>query len=462
MVNLSLTLLLLLHILLLSNLKFTAWPEMLSYPYLMSKDFLPYKDFVIPYTPFLVMVLSFVYKIFGFSVEILRSFTWVMILINDILIFLILKQISNKLFLNIFFIAAYIVLSSFLDGNMLWVDSATVIPLLLSIYFSIDWIKQRKQLNLFLTTFFLGITILTKQIGLLYAFAFLFFCIIQRKFQVREIIVGIGGILAVLLPFLYYLLQKNIFTDFFNWTLYYPLKYWKEFPDYVDFQITKIESLVLFFIVSIIFWSVLNFKFVLRNKEFLFVTVTLVAALIAVYPRFSFFHLQPALALTVILAAIITKNLTAKLRNWLMMYVFLATIIIVVLLKDQIFGQEIRFYSLDDRKLSMDIERVLNVDDKTYFLGLNSSQYVFTKTIPPKPWIEGFLWYMESPGAQNHFIEGLENEKPNFIFVKKPVRGNWFGLETYQPKEVINYIFNNYSVSEIINGDIEVWKRKKE
>ena len=137
---------------------------MLSYPYLFSNNFLPYKDFVIPYTPLLVVILSFVFNIFGFSTEVLKILTWVILLINDLIIFLILKQISKKDLLNLFILAIYIFLSSFLDGNMLWVDNTTVTPTLLFSYFGIIWIKEKKLSNFFMTAFFLSLTILIKQI----------------------------------------------------------------------------------------------------------------------------------------------------------------------------------------------------------------------------------------------------------------------------------------------------------
>ena len=85
-----------LHLLTLSQLTFTAWPEMLSYPYLISKEFIPYKDFIMPYPPGLVFILSTVFNIFGFSLIVLKTFTWILILLIDLMIFLILRRISGR------------------------------------------------------------------------------------------------------------------------------------------------------------------------------------------------------------------------------------------------------------------------------------------------------------------------------------------------------------------------------
>jgi len=56
---------LLLHVIFLLNLKFTAWPEMLFWPYLMLKGWLPYRDIAIAHTPVLLADLTIFFKIFG-------------------------------------------------------------------------------------------------------------------------------------------------------------------------------------------------------------------------------------------------------------------------------------------------------------------------------------------------------------------------------------------------------------
>ena len=112
--------------------------------------------------------------------------------------------------------------------------------------------------------------------------------------------------------------------------------------------------------------------------------------------------------------------------------------------------------------MSSQIKEELRDVNLTYFLGISSAHYVYTKTLPIKPWVEGFGWYMESPRVQDQVVGGLEYAKPQAVFVKKPKDGNWFDLESYQPKEVMNYILDEYNFSGIIDGEIEVWKRKKD
>ena len=81
------------HICILSNLQFTAWPEMLSFPYVIDKGFLIYKDFHHVYQPLLTYILLGVYKIFGFNILALKTFTYVNFVLIDMVMFLtILKN----------------------------------------------------------------------------------------------------------------------------------------------------------------------------------------------------------------------------------------------------------------------------------------------------------------------------------------------------------------------------------
>src|SRR3990167_1746027 len=81
------------HSLILSNIQFTAWPEMFSYPYLLNNGFMLYRDQALPYQPLLVLILSKIYIIFGYDINVLKIFTWGIILINDLLIFLISQKL---------------------------------------------------------------------------------------------------------------------------------------------------------------------------------------------------------------------------------------------------------------------------------------------------------------------------------------------------------------------------------
>ncbi|KKS65383.1 MAG: hypothetical protein UV33_C0004G0011 [Candidatus Daviesbacteria bacterium GW2011_GWA1_42_6] len=144
MVKIFLPVLLLVHLVILSRLTFTAWPEMLFYPYLFLNGFSFYKDFIMPYPPALPLFLSGIYSLFGVTPEVLKITAWILILSTDILLFLILTKVLKSGFLALPFLAIYILLQSFFDGNMLWFDFATTAPLLAALFFILKWLESGK------------------------------------------------------------------------------------------------------------------------------------------------------------------------------------------------------------------------------------------------------------------------------------------------------------------------------
>lgn len=121
-VYLFLLILLGIHIFLLFNLKFTAWPEMLSYPY----------------PPVLTFVLSIIYKLFGYRLIVIKVFTWLIILANDILIFKIVNKVVNSEQWSVISVLFYALIQPFLEGNQLWFDLAIVPSVLLGLLFFLN------------------------------------------------------------------------------------------------------------------------------------------------------------------------------------------------------------------------------------------------------------------------------------------------------------------------------------
>src|SRR4030042_6988804 len=87
-----LPLMLLVHLLLLINTRFTLWPEMVVYPYLVNNGFLLYRDIINPYPPFLTYFLTIFSKNVGYNPFSYQIFTWGIILLTDIVIYILSKK----------------------------------------------------------------------------------------------------------------------------------------------------------------------------------------------------------------------------------------------------------------------------------------------------------------------------------------------------------------------------------
>jgi len=228
------------HLFLLSNLKFTAWPEMLSYPYFRNNGYLLYKDMIHPYPPVLTIALSIVYKLFGYKLIVLKVFTWLIILVNDVLVYLIAKKITKKNAFALASLSLYVLVQPFLEGNQLWFDLAIVPTVLFSTYY----LLQKKY---FWSGLFLGVAILTKQTaGLYLIFGMAYIACKEKNFKkVLEFVIGPIILFAILIV---RLITEGAVLGFFNWTLIYPFTWWSKFPGYIQIALTKTQLATMFFI----------------------------------------------------------------------------------------------------------------------------------------------------------------------------------------------------------------------
>ncbi|TSC90499.1 MAG: Uncharacterized protein G01um10145_171 [Microgenomates group bacterium Gr01-1014_5] len=460
---------------LLANLQFTAWPEMLSYPYLRNEGFLLYKDMIHPYPPLLTMFLSFVYKLFGYDVVVLKTVAWTIILFSSSILYYVANYITGKKIIALISVGFYVLIQPFLEGNMLWFDMAIVPPVLLGTYFALRWIQEKNDNFLLLTSFFLSAAALIKQTTAL-------FLIILGMYVIFRGVTR-GGLvklafppLILLTPFVIRLVQEQALQDFINWTILYPLGEWGKFSGYVQMSLSGKQVLVIIILLT----PILLYNIILpaiaalrrlqagRRKIFSDTTTSLLltlllVSLVMVYPRFSFFHLQLALAFIVLNLALIVKSWDIKKVIMLFSGVVLLLTPFVhkpVLAID--WQKDTRFYETKDIDLANKIANIADHKDKVFFLGLHSGLYVIADRLPSKRWTDNFSWYLEIPGVQEEIVSRWEQNPPVYVFWRQPSVGNSFDLGVYQPKKIVEYVQNHYNFeSELVPG-VQTWKLKKD
>lgn len=437
---------LIIHLIILVNLQFTAWPEMLSYPYLLNNGFVLYKDQALPYQPILVLILSKIYAVFGYDINVLKIFTWGIILTNDLLVFLISQKFLGKKLISLVPLIFYVAVQGIASGNMLWFDLATVPFILGAIFFLISLNSTKKY---FVAGILLGLAALTKQQMIIIPASLIIYWLWKRNFfGILKLIIGF------LIPWflvLLWVLSAGLFNDYIFWTFTVPFFWYPQFPGYVNlptnFQI--LQSLIIF---SGIFLIIKNFKKWSETTWILLLTFS--ALFLTAFPRFDFFRMQPAIAIFPILFIAVFKQ-----KMLSVFLIFMALLFVVISWRGIVFSQEVRFYDKSDLELTKKLQNFLKKSELTYFLGVHSGQYILTKTYPSKPWVDNYIWYMEIPGIQEKVITGLNKEKIKYIFWKKPQIGQWFELGTYQPQKITEYIKTNYTKITEVNGSIEVWQR---
>lgn len=456
---LPLVFLLLLQLFFLINLQFTAWPEMLSYPYLRNNNFLLYKDMIHPYPPVLTMVLSYIYSIFGYGLEVLQTISWTVIISSSVLIYLLVQYLAKKENLALLATGIYVLLQPFLEGNMLWFDIVIIPPALLGLFFLLRYQDKKRAKWIIFAGFSFAIAALTKQTAAIFLIASATFLFLKNRSLKELWLLSIGSI-ALVVPLLARLAQEGALSGFLNWTLLYPVGEWGKFPGYVQMLPNIREWVVL----GILFLPLIMLIIVRRKIKFdsrlALLLLFLAGAAVAIYPRFSFFHFQPALAFLVI-------SLVFLIKEWRIKNALLASVLFLLILFPFVYRpafsldwqKEARFYGPEDKQLALKIREATLLDDEVFLQGLHSGLYVLAGRIPGKPWVDNFGWYLEIPGVQEEILDNWEANPPEYIFWRKPLPGNWFDLGTYQPERIVSHTEEKYNRIGELSKDIEIWRQ---
>jgi len=407
---------------------------MLSYPYLRNNGYLLYKDMIHPYPPVLAMALSIVYKLFGYKLIALKVFTWLIILANDILIFLISKKLTKSFKFSVLSLAFYVTIQPFLEGNQLWFDLAIVPTVLFSTYY----LLQKKY---FWSGLFLGAAILTKQTaGLYLIFGMAYIACKEKNFKkVLEFVIGPIILFAILIV---RLITEGAILGFFNWTLIYPLTLFSKFQGYVQMALSGHQWLILVLLVI----PVIPVLFI---RKFSLITFYLLLSFIMIYPRFSFFHFQPGLAFIAIFYGVFLSRVRFFYMLHATYYILLFVLICLPVLKTD-WQKEARFWGNEEIKTAGIISQKTNPKDLIYLLGPQSGLYVFSGRLPPKPWTDNYVWYLEIPGIQEGIIKMWKENKPEIVFTNNIQAGNWYDLGTYRPQKIVDWIRNEKIETSIL------------
>ena len=345
------------HLLLLIKVQFTAWPEMSTWPYLLLHNLMPYKDIAMAHTPLLITILAGVYKIFGTGILQLQIFTWILILITDIGLYLLMRKVSNSK-AAVIALLSYISLQVFYQGNGLWFDLALA-PLALLAYHLL-----RKKKFVWAGVVW-GIAFLTKQT----AFWFLApvaFVILSSSGRWIKLVRFIAGSLAVFVSSGLVLYLAGIWVDFWFWAVKFGVTFLPQakgqilFPALRQFTVYLFPFVILFYYLARnheaprpygqgIFSHASSGAESLRSKNTSLTHgltfgvfakgdkrdgITLVlfalAGLMGLYPRWELFHFQPALPFLAIVIGICLAKFD-KAKNFAKISLVLYSLAIAVL-----------------------------------------------------------------------------------------------------------------------------------
>lgn len=433
-------LILALHILLLTNTKFTLWPEMVVYPYLVNNGFNLYTDIINPYPPFFLGILAAFARIFGYQPFPYQILAWSTVLATDLVIYLTSKKLfgSTQALISTAFFA---VLSIPFGANGLWFDLIQTPLIVMSAYFFYQFLKTAKSFKqLFFSVFFLTIAFFIKQqvIWLIPIYAyFIFLTKIKLKY---------AHIIALAVPFLFLLLFqilafsiKGTLMPYLYWTFYFPFIKASSMPGYVLLptlrQITPVVSLLILFLPTL-----------LSKETNKLIPAQAFALVLFAYPRFDYFHLIPALG---ILAIIFGQNLQAFFKTAFLAKTLCLLAIVLLFVQTSRYlinnwTKEIRFFESDIYRTADFLKRATTRDQTIYIQNGPDQLLPLSDRLPPKPWADEFPWYLEITGMQDKIVEALKRDNPKITVSKPYESGDRFKIGAYKPDKIVQFIDENY------------------
>lgn len=418
------------HLFLLLRLKFTAWPEMLLWPYLMIHGLLPYRDIAIAHTPNLLIGLSFFYKIFGVGILQLKIYTWNLIIFTDILLFWIINKLWSKK-VAIVTVLTFAFWQLFYDGNGLWFD-LMITPLAVFTFFLLEKKKYFWAGVFWILMFF------TKQTAIWFLIPIIFSLKKYKEFIFGAVSTFIIYILAIWI-------WGNL-PNFYEWAIHFGIFVLPRSQGQIQIPNLK-NMLVAVFPFSIFIPYILK-----RKTKAVGLVLWSIAGGMAAYPRFEFFHFQPALPFLALASAVVFNDLNRanKLLKMFITFYLVGSIYLFANFFMRNYQEGTRFFETDVSDVVSYVKNNTEPGDKIFVMNWWDNIYPLTGTLPvTTPWVPQLSWYQEIPGVQEKEVADIKDSKPKLILIQNYSE---LGLNSYKPQTVFDYVMANFKLKEKIDG----------
>lgn len=415
-------------LLLLSQIQFTPWPEMLLWPFLISHGWLPYRDIGIAHSPLLPTILSLFEHYFKTGTIQLKIYTWSLILCTAWIVF---KFARNKYQIACawFVLFIYLVLVIRYQSNGLWFESLLAPVSLLTF----TAFKSRKY---WLSGILFGLAFLTKQTAFWFLGPIGLSLLVNRNFSgLGKFIISALSVAAIFIFTVWYL---QILPDYFFWSIKYGIT---ELPSLSQKVYPALGQLITGMWPFLI---ILTIPFVKSRLKFFEYFLWGIAGMMGVFPRWELFHFQPALPFLALLighAFFQIKPIGLIVKSWLIFYLVI-TLVLAIRAVSIDWHQPDRFFEPEVYQIISYIKLSTTSSDKIFVLNSWDHIYAMSNRLPAsKPWIPGLYWVMNLPGMQQRVVNSLvENPPSEIIFKDHDVQG----LGSYRFDILENYIFSHF------------------
>jgi 4-amino-4-deoxy-L-arabinose transferase-like glycosyltransferase len=457
--KLLIPLILLIHLLLLFFLRFSSWPEMILWPYFLLKGLLPYRDIAMAHNPLLIFDLTIFYKIFGASLFNLKLYTWILILLTDLLIYWIARRITRNKVIAVFSLMFYVFWQPYFQGNGVWFDLYLAPFILLLFYF-----LYKKEF--FWSGILFGLAILVKQTAFWFVFPIGFTFWWSKALKAHSVKRFLLGLAIPITLFVFYLIGTRTFQDFYFWAIKFGIGYLPRAPGQVDFpKIKEALSLSVPYALTLLPIFLILKKKIKEKKLLILLLVWCFFGLFGVYPRWGYVHFQPSLPFLAIISGLCISYISIsskRLSSYWWVY-FVLVILGTIHLQTRFYRlhwqKPDRFFEKETIQVAEWLKQNTEENDKIFILNSWDHLYALSNTLPAvSPWVPTLPWYMEYPGVQEEIVKDLENEKPRLV-VFEPYKEK--GLGSYKPEKIDEFLSRNYTLKEIVAGRFYILELKQ-
>lgn len=399
---------LLVHTVILTKLIYFPYPELFIYPYLTNHGLKPYSQILDQHFPGLMFLPVNLNNLGITTPEIARVWSIVIVLLVQIMLFLIgreiLKSNTKAILINIL----YLVWQPFFEGWVLWIDNFLPLMLLPAFY-----LLYRRNQWFFCSGLFLGLGIVFKQ-TIIPLSVFVLIYIFWKTRRLKSCLRFLLGLFIPVVLTVVYLSSIGVLGDFWYWTIIFNL------TTYVKEGRGGGPTLAHFSRVLLVFGSAFLVILRIKSKEAQILLIFLIGALLGLSTRFDFVHFQPALPF----AVLATIYGLGKSGGWGRLgiaigYLGVSLWWLNIFYKGHL-GDRVISFDSSTRELAVKIKKFTNPGEKIFVYGAQPHLYQMSDTLPAGDvFVFQFPWFLKI--AEGRILEGIKADKPNIIVSDRTV-----------------------------------------
>jgi len=261
------------------------------------------------------------------------------------------------------------------------------------------------------------------------------------------------GSFVVILMLIIRLWIPGILPDFWNWAIKFGIFVLPKAEGQI--QLPDLKGLMIAILPFAVFIPLI-WK---TGKKNISLLLWVIAGGLGAYPRFEYFHFQPAIPFLAIATGLVFTNLGKKdilLKIFIPIYIFGSLILFTgYFLRN--WREGTRFYEQDVQDVVTYVKYETNSGDKIFVMNWWENIYALTNTLSATdPLVPQLSWYQNLPGIQDKEVMDLKVSKPKLILLQDYADS---GLASFIPQKVYDYVTANYKLKQKVDG-IEVLIQK--